>query len=92
MRAALREYIRMFPRTPEFHILLTYFRGVEINGEGFKDSATLTSAEPIKRDNRVMWANYLAHEFFHHWNATLIAGNDDGPNVGTIEWFAEGAT
>jgi predicted metalloprotease with PDZ domain len=92
MRAALREYIRMFPRTPEFHILLTYFRGVEINGEDFKDSATLTSAEPIKHDNRVMWANYLAHEFFHHWNATLIAGNDDGPNVGTTEWFAEGAT
>jgi predicted metalloprotease with PDZ domain len=92
MQSALHEYIRIFPKTPEFHILLTYFRGVEINGEGYKDSATLTSADRIERSNRVMWANYLAHEFFHHWNAALIAGNDEGLNFGTTEWFAEGAT
>jgi predicted metalloprotease with PDZ domain len=92
MQSALHEYIRMFPKTPEFHILLTYFRGVEVNGEGYRDSATLTSPDAIEEGNRVMWANYLDHEFFHHWNAALITGNDEGDNFGTTEWFAEGAT
>jgi predicted metalloprotease with PDZ domain len=92
IRGVLREYMRMLPATPQFHVLLTYFRGVEINGEGYRDSATLTSADPIEDSNRILWANYLAHELFHHWNAALIRGEDEGSYFGTAEWFSEGAT
>lgn len=92
VRGVLREYMRMFPNTPDFHVLMAFFRGVEINGEGYKDSASLTSPDPIEMGNRFLWASYLAHELFHHWNGDLIAGNDDGDNFGTTEWFAEGAT
>jgi predicted metalloprotease with PDZ domain len=92
VRSVLREYIRIFPGTPNFHVLMAFFRGVEINGEGYRDSASLTSPDQIVMGNRVLGASYLAHELFHHWNGNLIAGNDDGDNFGTTEWFAEGAT
>lgn len=92
VRKVLHEYLRMFPETPPFHILMSYFRGVEVNGEGYKDSATLTFPEAILVGNRDLWANYIAHELFHHWNATLIAGADDGADAGSTEWFSEGAT
>jgi predicted metalloprotease with PDZ domain len=92
VRAVLHEYIRIFPNTPDFHVLMAFFRGVEINGEGYRDSASLTSPDRIEMGNRVLWASYLAHELFHHWNGNLIAGSDDGDNFGTTEWFAEGAT
>lgn len=92
LQSVLHEYVRIFPKTPEFHVMMAFFRGVEINGEGYRDSATLTSPDAIESGNRVLWASYLAHELFHHWNGNLIAGNDDEQNFGTTEWFAEGAT
>ena len=92
VRAVLHEYIRIFPNTPDFRVLMALFRGVEINGEGFRDSASLTYSDQIEKGNRVLWASYLAHELFHHWNGNLIAGSDDGDNFGSTEWFAEGAT
>jgi len=92
IRKVLHEYLRIFPKTPEFHILMAYFQGVEVNGEGYKDSATLTFPEPIGADNREIWANYIAHELFHHWNAALIQGADSGADLGSTEWFSEGAT
>jgi hypothetical protein len=92
VRAVLHEYTRIFPATPDFHVLMALFRGVEINGEGYRDSASLTYPDRIETGNRVLWASYLAHELFHHWNGNLIAGSDKGDNFGTTEWFAEGAT
>lgn len=92
LQSALHEYIRIFPDTPEFHILLAFFHGVEINGEAYKDSGTLTSPDLIEAANRTLWANYLVHELFHHWNGNMIAGRDDQQYFGTTEWFAEGAT
>jgi predicted metalloprotease with PDZ domain len=92
VRSVLHEYIRIFPNTPDFHVLMAVFRGVEINGEGYRDSAALTYPEQIEMGNRVLWASYLAHELFHHWNGDLIAGSDEGDDFGTTEWFAEGGT
>jgi predicted metalloprotease with PDZ domain len=92
VRNVLHEYLRMFPETPPFHLVMSYFRGVEVNGEGYKDSTTLTFPGSISIGNRDLWANYIAHELFHHWNATLIVGADSGANAGSTEWFSEGAT
>jgi predicted metalloprotease with PDZ domain len=92
LRSILHEYLRIFPDTPEFHIVLSYFRGPEENGEAYKDSGALTSVEPVTPGNRILWANFLAHELFHHWNGNMIVGRDQGTNTGTTEWFAEGAT
>jgi predicted metalloprotease with PDZ domain len=92
LRSILHEYLRIFPDTPEFHIFLSYFRGPEENGEAYKDSGALTSVEPVTHGNQILWANFLAHELFHHWNGNMIVGKDQGTNTGTTEWFAEGAT
>jgi predicted metalloprotease with PDZ domain len=92
LRSILHEYLRIFPDTPEFHIVLSYFRGPEENGEAYKDSGALTSVEPVTSANRILWANFLAHELFHHWNGNMIVGKDQATNAGTTEWFAEGAT
>ena len=92
LQSALHEYICIFPNTPEFHILLAFFHGVEINGEAYRDSGTLTSPDSIEAANRTLWANYLVHELFHHWNGNMIVGRDDQQYLGTTEWFAEGAT
>ena len=92
VRNVLHEYLRMFPETPPFHLVMSYFQGVEVNGEGYKNSATLTFPGSIGLANRDLWANYIAHELFHHWNATLIFGADSGADEGSTEWFSEGAT
>jgi predicted metalloprotease with PDZ domain len=68
------------------------FRGPEENGEAYKDPGALTSVESVTPGNRILWANFLAHELFHHWNGNMIVGKDQGTNGGTTEWFAEGAT
>jgi predicted metalloprotease with PDZ domain len=92
LKAILHEYLRIFPDTAEFHIVLSYFRGPEENGEAYKDSGALTSVDPVTSGNRILWANFLAHELFHHWNGNMIVGRDQGSGFGTIEWFSEGAT
>ena len=92
LRSILHEYLRIFPDTPEFHVLLSYFRGPEENGEAYKDSGALTSVDPVTPRNQILWANFLAHELFHHWNGNMIMGKDEGDYFGTSEWFAEGAT
>jgi predicted metalloprotease with PDZ domain len=91
LQSALHEYIRIFPNTLEFHILLVFFHGFEINGEAYRDSGTLTSPDAIEANNRTLWANYVVHELFHHWNGNMIVGRDDQQYLGTTEWFAEGA-
>jgi predicted metalloprotease with PDZ domain len=92
LRALLHEYLQIFPDTPEFHVVLSYFRGPEENGEAYKDSGALTSVDSVTPGNRILWANFLAHELFHHWNGNMIVGKDQGSSMGTTEWFAEGAT
>ncbi len=92
LKSILHEYLRIFPQTPKFHVLLSYFRGPEENGEAYEDSGAMTSVDPVIPENRILWANFFAHELFHHWNGNLIVGNDDGEYFGTTEWFAEGAT
>jgi predicted metalloprotease with PDZ domain len=92
LRSILHEYLRIFPDTPEFRVVLSYFRGPEENGEAYKDTGALTSVDPITPGNQILWANFLAHELFHHWNGNMIVGKDDGDYSGTTEWFAEGAT
>jgi predicted metalloprotease with PDZ domain len=92
VRNVLHEYLRMFPETPPFDLVMSYFRGVEVNGEGYRNAATLTFPGSIGIGNRDLWANYIAHELFHHWNATLIFGAESGADEGSTEWFSEGAT
>jgi len=92
LRSILREYLRIFPDTPEFRVVLSYFRGPEENGEAYQDSGAMTSVDAVSPENRILWANYLAHEIFHHWNGNMIVGKDRGRDFGTTDWFSEGAT
>jgi predicted metalloprotease with PDZ domain len=87
-RPVLHEYLRVFPQTPPTHLFFAFFHGAEDNGEGFLNSTTLTMADPIDAEDRILWTNLLAHEIFHHWNGGLLVPRDDNQT----SWFSEGVT
>jgi predicted metalloprotease with PDZ domain len=49
----------------------------------------VTTKPPGSR-GAIIWANTLAHEFFHYWNGIRISGGIE--NYSTTQWFAEGFT
>jgi len=84
----LHEYLRIFPQTPATHLFFAFFHGAEDNGEGFLNSTTLTTSDPISPKNRILWTNLLAHEIFYHWNGGLLVPAEDEKTA----WFSEGVT
>jgi predicted metalloprotease with PDZ domain len=86
--AALRQFMTMFPRTRPTRFLMTVFRGPD-DGEAFLRSATFTTADSITPGSALIWANFVTHELFHHWNGQQIRG--EGPNP-LWQWFSEGVT
>jgi predicted metalloprotease with PDZ domain len=81
----LHEYLRIFPQTPATHLFFAFFHGAEENGEGYRNSTTLTMVDPITSQDRILWTNLLAHEIFHHWNGGLLSPVDDDKSA----WFYE---
>ena len=84
----LHEYLRIYPQTPATHLFFAFFHGAEDNGEGFLNSTTLTTSDPISPKNRILWTNLLAHEIFYHWNGGLLVPAEDEKTA----WFSEGVT
>ena len=59
----------------------------DTGGEAYRQSFAYCFANPTAA-NRALWANALAHEFFHYWNASRLAGQD----YAASQWFQEGFT
>ena len=40
----------------------------------------------LEENNKIIWANYMAHELFHYWNSDLMKA----ANYSDRQWFSEG--
>jgi predicted metalloprotease with PDZ domain len=59
----------------------------DTGGESYRQSFAYCFDGPTA-DNRAQWANTLAHELFHYWNASRLKGAD----YPSSQWFQEGFT
>lgn len=60
---------------------------IDTGGEAYRQSFAYAFANPTV-ENRAAWANTLAHELFHFWNASRLQGRD----YAASQWFQEGFT
>jgi predicted metalloprotease with PDZ domain len=89
MQSVLRNYTRVFTKTPKNKYLMTVFYSTEEpDAEAYPKSSAITLREKITKDNLILWGNTMAHELFHTWNGHAIRGSD----YPTSQWFSEGFT
>ena len=81
-----RAYLKIFNKTPKTNYLITMFYADLDDGESFNTSLTFTLKNRIREDNKIIWANQMAHELFHYWNSDLIIAE----NRTHRQWFSEG--
>ena len=85
----LDEYLAMLPGTTPGRYVMVYFYAAADDGEGFADGAAFTTTDEVAEENRLVWANFLAHELMHYWNGMRVQGR--GPRA-SWQWFSEGVT
>ena len=88
LHKVVRNYLRIFHKTPESKYLMTVFYADAVDAEAYAKSAAFSERDPITRRNLIRWGNTLAHELFHAWNGHAIRGAD----YATSQWFSEGFT
>ena len=84
----VREYVRIFPRTPPTSYVLTMFNSAERDAEAFQSSAAFSEVERLTQVNRIQWAGTVAHELFHSWNGASLRPEP----YADLQWFSEGFT
>lgn len=84
----VREYVRIFPRTPPTSYVLTMFNAAERDAEAFQSSAAFSEVERLTQVNRLQWAGTVAHELFHSWNGASLRPEP----YADLQWFSEGFT
>ena len=84
----VREYVRIFPRTPPTSYVLTMFNSAERDAEAFQSSAAFSEVERLTQLNRIQWAGTVAHELFHSWNGASLRPEP----YADLQWFSEGFT
>jgi predicted metalloprotease with PDZ domain len=82
-----RHYSLMFPDNKDTSYLITMFPG-KPDAEAFPSSFASSVKAPLRREERIDWANTIAHELFHHWcGHTLRPAKEE-----ETAWFFEGFT
>lgn len=81
-------YLEIFPDTKPEKYLMFYLNGPSEDAEAFRNGAAFTTDLSLSSDNRIFWADFLAHELFHFWNGTRIRANERWQG----NWFSEGFT
>jgi predicted metalloprotease with PDZ domain len=84
----VREYVRIFPRTPPTSYVLTMFNSAERDAEAFQSSAAFSEVDRLTQVNRIQWAGTVAHELFHSWNGASLRPEP----YADLQWFSEGFT
>jgi predicted metalloprotease with PDZ domain len=84
----VREYVRIFPRTPPTSYVMTMFNSAERDAEAYQSSAAFSEVERLTQVNRIQWANTVAHELFHSWNGASLRPEP----YADLQWFSEGFT
>ena len=88
LQKVVRNYIRIFDKTPKSKYLMTVFHSDVVDAEAYGKSAAFSERDPITKSSLIRWGNTLAHELFHAWNGHAIRGAD----YATSQWFSEGFT
>jgi predicted metalloprotease with PDZ domain len=83
---SLERYETLFGSAPQTPYLLTIVLGDE-DGQSFDSSSSIRTPRPLVRENRVLWANDVAHELFHLWNGRTMRPVDP-----RLKFFVEGFT
>ncbi len=81
-------YLDIFPKTKPEKYLMFYLNGPFEDAEAFRNGAAFTTSLSLSPDNRIFWADFLAHELFHFWNGTRIRAKERWQG----NWFSEGFT
>ncbi len=81
---ASAQYNAIFPDTEPASFLVVLIPGGQDDGEAYTHGFASTMRVPLRPDEKIVWANTIAHEIFHHWAGQSI-------RMGTeLEWFKEG--
>ena len=86
IRASVARDLQLFPGTPADQYLVILASGDE-DGQSYTTSNAVSTRLAIGKDDTEIWANTIAHELFHHWNARLIHTTDK-----RLAFFVEGFT
>lgn len=86
LKKVANAYLRIFKKTPPTIYLITIFYADLDDGESFYNSNTFTLKEKMDMDNKIIWANQMAHELFHYWNSDLMQAD----SYADRQWFSEG--
>jgi len=80
------QYNAIFPDTEPASFLVVLIPGGQDDGEAYSHGFASTMHAPLRPDEKIVWANTIAHEIFHHWNGKTIHMDTE------LEWFKEGFT
>jgi predicted metalloprotease with PDZ domain len=78
MQQILAEFIKIFGRQEKSIYQITIFEAKGDGGESYLNSFAAVMSKPPAAEGAVVWANTLAHEFFHYWNGLRISGGLEG--------------
>lgn len=81
-------YNSIFPETPPANYVVVLIPGDQADGEAYANGFATTLPAPLDPDEKIIWADTIAHEIFHHWCGGLIKAG----NHASLEWFTEGFT
>lgn len=82
-------YTRLFRYDEPGHFAFAILPGPN-DGEGYMNSFASSQPAPPGEENRLVWANSLAHELFHFWNGSRISSLWE--HYPERQWFSEGFT
>ena len=78
------QYNAIFPDTEAADFLVVLIPGGQDDGEAYTHGFASTMRAPLRPDEKIVWANTIAHEIFHHWAGQTIRMDTE------LEWFKEG--
>ncbi len=86
LKKVASSYLKIFRNTPPAIYLITLFYALRMMVSHFIIVTLLLLKNKLEENNKIIWANYMAHELFHYWNSDLMKA----ANYSDRQWFSEG--
>ena len=78
----------LFAATPGDIYNMAFFYSYAEDGEGFENGSAFTTTRKLSPETKVLWADFLVHEFMHYWNGRQIRAEERWEQ----QWISEGFT
>lgn len=82
-------YVALYQPDESAQFMIAVMPGPD-DGEAYFDSFASSTPDRPTRDNELVWAGSLAHEFGHYWNGKRFSTTFE--NRAERQWFSEGGT